>query len=350
MRRVPIAHLLIAIVIGSLVCTPGWGFERDKSDVVTLRNGDRVTGDIISLRQGILTVKTKSMGTLSVEWPAVRSISSKFAFAVERIGGLNFYGLVNTTEDGSELKITTADKVASIPIAEVERISQFSPSFWKRLNGDVAAGFSYTKSSAISVGSVYLDTRYRSTAIDASVEFSFNSTRSPSEGVTDRYLLSSNVMFLRQSRNFWSLVGSLEREQALGVDARLAAGPALGRSFIQSAYTEVIGVAGLVGNQEWITGSSQPRSSLEGLLGTDWRVFKFIEPKTTLDLTVAIFPSLTQSHRYRGTGNVSLTHKLVGGLTVGATGYWSYDSRPPQGAVEKSDYGVTFNLGYSYGE
>lgn len=344
------ASLLITIVIGSLACGTCWGFDRDKSDVVTLRNGDRVSGDIISLAHGILTLKTRNMSTLAIEWPAVRSISSKFAFAVERIGGVTSYGDIATTADGSELIVGAGDSAARIPIAEVERISQYSPSFWKRLNGNLAVGFSYTKSSGISVGSVNFDSGYRSTAIDASLAFRFNSTRSPAEGETSRYLLSSNVMFLRQSRNFWSLVGSVESDEALGIDTRLVAGAALGRRFLQSSYTEVVGVAGLVGSREWITGTPQARDSLESLLGADWRIFKFIEPKTTLDLNMSLFPSLTESGRYRVTGNLTLTHKLFGDLTVGATAYLSYDSHPPEEAAEKSDYGVTFTLGYSFGQ
>jgi hypothetical protein len=326
-----------------------WGFDRDKSDVVTLRRGDRIYGDIVSLQYGLLTVKTDNMGTLSIEWPAVRSISSKFEFAVERSGGVNSYGVIATTEDGTQLVVGTGDTAARIPIAEVERISQFSPSFWNRINGNLSVGFTYSKASEISVGSVNFNSNYRSTAIDASLAFSSNTTKSPS-GETDRDVLASGVRFLRQSRNFWGVVASLERDQALGIDARLLGGGGLGRRFVQTTHSEVTGTAGLVATQEWDTGESDSHTSAEALLGADWRVFRFIEPKTTLDLNAALYPSLTESNRYRGTANLSLTHKFIGDLTLGMTGYLSYDSHPPPEAAEKSDYGLTFNLGYSFGQ
>ena len=63
--------LLLASVLG---CGFAWGYARDKSDVVVLRNGDRISGDIASLEFGILTLKTDNMSDLSIEWPAVRSI------------------------------------------------------------------------------------------------------------------------------------------------------------------------------------------------------------------------------------------------------------------------------------
>ena len=347
--RRPNTKLLVLILLNSFLWGTAWGFDRDKSDVVTLRRGDHIYGDIVSLRYGLLTVKTDNMGTLSIEWPAVRSISSKFAFAVERRGGTNFYGAIDTTEDGTQLVVSSGDTATRVPIAEIERISQFSPSFWNRINGNLAVGFSYTKSSEISVGSVNFNSNYRSTAIDASLAFSSNTTKSPS-GETDRTVLATGVEFLRQSRNFWGLVGSVERDQALGIDLRLLGGAVLGRRLLQTTHSEVTGTAGVVATEEWDTGSSEGRTSAEGLLGVDWRIFRFIEPKTTLDLNAGLFPSLTESDRYRGTANLSLTHKFIGDVTVGLTGYWSYDSHPPQGATEKSDYGLTFNLGYSFGQ
>ena len=71
--RRPNTKLLVLILLNSFLWGTAWGFDRDKSDVVTLRRGDRIYGDIVSLQYGLLTVKTDNMGTLSIEWPAVRS-------------------------------------------------------------------------------------------------------------------------------------------------------------------------------------------------------------------------------------------------------------------------------------
>jgi hypothetical protein len=46
---------------------------------------------------------------------------------------------------------------------------------------------------------------------------------------------------------------------------------------------------------------------VEAVLGGSWQVFKFIEPKTRLDFGLYLFPSLTESGRYRSTGNLNLT-------------------------------------------
>jgi hypothetical protein len=315
-----------------------------------LRNGDRLSGDIISLEFGILTLNTDNMSTLSIEWPAVRAVASKFDFAIERRNGTKYHGVIATSEDGSELLVETSEGTVRVPMQEVERISRFSPRLWDRITGDLAVGFSYTKSSAIRVGSVNFNSNYRSTTIDGSLAFSANTTQDSSGKTTDRALLSSGVQFLQQSRNFWGLLASLERDQALGIDARLVGGAALGRRFVQSDFTEVTGIAGLVATEEWIVDDPTPKASLEAVVGGSWQVFRFIEPKTRLNLGLYVFPSLTQSGRYRSTGDLSLTHKFPHDITIGLTGYLSYDNQPPEPNAEKSDYGLTLNLGYSFGQ
>jgi hypothetical protein len=349
-RRCRAAAALVVVIACALGCVPASAYDRDKSDVVVLRNGNYLTGDILSLEYGTLSLKTDQMGTLRIEWPAVRSISSKFAFAVERIGGAKYYGVITTSDDGSTILVTGQDGAAPVRMDEIDRLSRYSLSFWNRISGNLAVGFTYTKANDTTVGSINLDANYRSTAVESSLTFSSNTTKTQDGGDSYRALLSSTVMFVRQSRNFWGLVGSLERDQELGIDARLVGGAVLGRRFLEKSYMEVTGYAGVVGAQESITSNPKQQTSAEGLLSVEWRVFKFSDPETSLSLGVSLYPSLTESDRYRGNGNLNLTHKIAGDFTLGLTGYWSADSHPPDPTAHKSDYGLTFNIGYSFGQ
>lgn len=347
----PGAAARVLLLLSLFGCGLAWGYARDKTDLVILRNGSQISGDILSLEFGILTLSTDNMGTLSIEWPAVRSVTSKFGFAIERRNGSKYNGVITTSPDGADLVVKSeGGGTAAIPMSEVERLSRLSPRFWDRINGGLAVGYSYTKSSSIQVGSVNLNANYRSTTVDGSLAFSANSTRDSSGQTTDRVLLTSAVLFLQQSRNFWGLLGSLERDQALGIDARLLGGAGLGRRFVQTDFTELTGIVGIVGTEEWIVNNPTTRASVEAVVGGNWQVFKFIEPKTRLDFGLYVFPSLTESGRFRSTGNLSLTHKFPGDLTLGITGYLSSDNRPPDPTAEKVDYGATLNVGYTFGQ
>ena len=342
--------LAILLACALLLSTPAHSFDRDKSDVVVLRNGNYLTGDIVSLEYGILSLKTDQMGTLRIEWPAVRSVSSKFAFAIEKTGGTKFYGTLATSTDNTALQVTDGGKTESLRMDEVERLSRYSLAFWNRINGNLAVGFTYTQASDTTVGSVNLNTYYQSTAIDASLSFNSNTTKTRDGDDTYRGMLSSTVIFVQQSRNFWGLVGSLERDQELGIDARLVGGAVVGRRLLQMSYMEITALAGVVVAQESITSNPTQQTSGEGLLSLEWRVFRFSDPETSLTLGVSLYPSFTENDRYRGNANLNLTHKIAGDFTLGLTSYWTADSHPPDPTAQKSDFGVTFNLGYSFGE
>ena len=343
------ARALAALLASALVCAPVSAYDRDKSDVVELRNGNHLTGDIVSLEYGTLDLKTDQMGTLRIEWPAVRSVSSKFAFAIEQTGGAKFYGTIAPSPDGTALLVTEGEKVTQIPMYRVERLSRYSRTFWNRINGNLAVGFSFTKASDTTVGSVNLNTYYQSTAIDASFSVSSNTTRTAGND-TFRAIVSSTVIFVQQSRNFWGLVGSVESDQSLGIDSRLLGGAVVGRRLVQMSYMEVTGVTGVVVAQESITSNPDQQTSAEGLVGLEWRVYKFSDPETSLTLGVSLYPSLTENDRYRGNGHLSLTHKIAGDFTLGVTGYWTADSHPPDPTAHKSDYGLTLDLGYTFGD
>jgi len=75
------APAIVALMAAKLICTPAYGYDRDKSDVVELRNGNHLSGDIVSMEYGTLSLKTDEMGTLHIEWPAVRSVSARCAVA-----------------------------------------------------------------------------------------------------------------------------------------------------------------------------------------------------------------------------------------------------------------------------
>src|SRR6516225_9243216 len=98
-RHLRPAAALLLLLASSFASGLAWGYARDKTDIVMLRNGDRLSGDIVSVEFGILTLKTDNMSTLSIEWPEVRSVTSKFDFAIERRDGTKVHGVIATSAD-----------------------------------------------------------------------------------------------------------------------------------------------------------------------------------------------------------------------------------------------------------
>ena len=99
--------------------------------------------------------------------------------------------------------------------------------------------------------------------------------------------------------HFWpeSLIGSAERDQELGIDARLVGGAVLGRRLVEGPHTELSGTVGVVGSQEWIAGSSKAQANVEGVVGAAWdRVDKDRRLTERLNIDGAAFRRAVAEH------------------------------------------------------
>jgi hypothetical protein len=65
-----------------------------KTDVLTLYNGDVITGEIREMSQGQLTFKTDDMGTLRVQWERVERLRSVHLFEVLLADGQQVMGSI----------------------------------------------------------------------------------------------------------------------------------------------------------------------------------------------------------------------------------------------------------------
>jgi hypothetical protein len=61
-------------------------------DEVTLKNGDRLTGDIVKMREGDLVIKTPYAGEIKIDWKEVQNIASK----VQTLDGSVLQGILTS--------------------------------------------------------------------------------------------------------------------------------------------------------------------------------------------------------------------------------------------------------------
>lgn len=341
----PRIHLLLALCVVTIAAQAD---DREKTDVVTLRNGDHVTCEIISLQYGLLEVKTSNMGTLRIEWPAVRSIDTRYTFYVERVGAQRYFGSIATSAAEETLTITDAGSSQVIAMAQVARLSQVDSGFWNRVDGSLSLGYNFTKSSDVSITSFAMNAQYATRSLQSALNISMVSTKSPEGGTSDRDQIQNTVRFLRPRGNFWQTLVALERNEELGLEGRVQLGGAIGRHFLQRSDMEVTGYIGVAYNHEWATGTDGAQQSAEAMLGAEWRIFRFADPETSLVTSLIGYPSLTESGRYRAELNSTLSRELIEDLTLDLTFYGSYDSEPPDPTSAQDDYGVVTSLGYKF--
>src|SRR6188508_1621704 len=135
-------------VILAIVVMGGHAAAQGRTDVVTLPNGDRITGEVVRLDRGRLEFKTDDAGTLYLEWDKLASLVTIHTVEVMKTDGTTYLGSLQRTNDRS-IAVVSADRTVDMPMYEVTLITPIGKSFWTKLDGSFDAGFSYTKSSGI---------------------------------------------------------------------------------------------------------------------------------------------------------------------------------------------------------
>jgi hypothetical protein len=143
------------------------------------------------------------------------------------------------------------------------------------------------------------------------------------------------------------LAGFLQSgEQQLNL--RMTYGGAVGHLFSYTNNTFITAFGGADWNRERYSAEAtvgRTGDSAEAILGTQVNFFRF---KTTNILADArVYPSLTDMGRVRFDFNTSLKLRLAKELYWRFGYFLNFDSRPPQN-LQKSDYGSTSSLGWTF--
>src|SRR5580692_12732679 len=85
----------VILSCGFLLATPL--FARKSTDVIVMKNGDHLTGEIKGLNAGVLYVSMEYiLGTSSLQWSKVARLESKQLFLVKTEDGSVYAGTLNT--------------------------------------------------------------------------------------------------------------------------------------------------------------------------------------------------------------------------------------------------------------
>ena len=334
--------LAVALVLAS--CADA---QAQRTDVVTLGNGDRITGEIIQLDRGRLEFKTDDAGTLYLEWDKLTSVVAARLFEVEIEDGTKYLGNLGGAPPRS---ITVVAAGFSIPLQMpvVTRIAPIGVSFWSRIDGSIDAGFSYTRSSGVAQLNLNWNSMYRRPASTFRTALSLNTTaQEEDEGRDDRGSLDASYLKYPWKRWFFTVVGRFETNESLGLTLRSQVGGAVGPRLVNTNRAQLALGAGLVVNDERGV-DVEPTRNVEALFMFGWSFYTYDRPKTNLDITTQYYPSLSDPGRNRLQFDAAVKQEVLKDFFVSVSGYNTYDSRPPNPAFSNNDVGVVLSVGWSY--
>ena len=162
-------------------------FARDKSDVIIMRNGDRITCEIKGLDADTLFISVDYiLSTQSVDWSKVDHLESKQLFIVKTQDGSVYSGTLSTPETPGNrpVKIVILEPAANAKVQvdkmEIIKMDETSSNFWQRFNGEIGMGVIYSKGNQSTQYSLNSEVNYPRPRWSANA--TFNSTLASSTG------------------------------------------------------------------------------------------------------------------------------------------------------------------------
>ena len=321
-----------------------------KTDVLYMNNGDKITGEIKALESGQLRLSTDYAGTIVIEWSEIVKVISDKGHTIQMVDGRILYGSLSASEDPGEIAVVTPDGEVNIKEVQIVTMHPVKTGFWNKVNGSAEFGLTYDKASNIGKYSVYADATYRTVRQENSVRFNsiFTSQADQKDNKrAQRILLDGSHLTRLPEKRFRSYFASLEHNDELGLDLRSLLGIGYGYSPVRSNKNWLDLSAGLAYNWEQpISGTST--NNLEAVLALDYRYYKYRSPQRSFNVRLHLFPSITDGGRYRAMFDTDFRLELYKDLYWSLRYYASYDSRPLSKGAENIDYGINTSVGVKF--
>jgi hypothetical protein len=345
----------VVLLIPALILTTPL-FARTNTDVLVMKNGDRMTCQVKGLDEGVLYVSFDYIdGTASVQWSKVAHLESKQLFIVKTEDGSVYTGTLNTpaTPAGQPVKIQvieSPEKEVELDTPKIVGMSETSEKFWQRFNGQLNFGVIYSKGNQSTQYSLGSQAEYLRERWSAAATLSSNLSSSSGTSASTRNLLDlSGSHLLPWNNYFYSGLGSFLQSSAQGITLQTTIGAGIGRYLKNTNQSKI----SLLGGLAWQGTNYQPsivpvgnQNLAAAVIALDLNLFRF--NKTNLNVTATLFPALSEPGRVRFHANATYYVKLVSNLSWNVSFYGNWDSRPPVG-FSGSDYGSSSGVSWTFG-
>jgi hypothetical protein len=328
---------------------------REHTDVIIMKNGDRLTGEVKGIASGVLYASLDYVdGTISIEWSKVARLESAQQFIVKTEDGSVHSGTISTAETQSgEPMISVTDeseKVVLLGRSRIVRLDETSERFWQRFNGTINFGTTYSKGNQSTQYNLSTETEYLRERWRAETNFSSNLSSSSGDKPSTRNQLSFSARHLLPRKNyFYSGLGTFLQSSEQGIQIQTNLGAGIGRYLKNTNRTSISLLAGLAWQSTAYKQSIVPiarQNIAAAMIAANVKAFKF--KKTNLNISAIVFPAVSVPGRVFFDTNATYYIKLFSNLSWNISFYGNWDNQPPAN-LPGSDYGTSSGLSWTFG-
>ncbi|MDP9076861.1 MAG: DUF481 domain-containing protein [Bacteroidota bacterium] len=316
-----------------------------QKDTVIMKQGDRLAGDITSVLNDVLTLKTDYASTpLSLKWTSIVYLESNKHFKIIDKNGLLYLAKIGIdyTNKGKVAIITDTTKMY-IAVADVDQITNYENlKFADKFKLSVDVGYSRAKNKSSQQISIGLKLAYEAKRWDFGLNYysyaSVVDTAKSSRGNLDltlKYILPKNWFLIAQAGLY------ANTEQLL--DSRETLNAGIGRFISRNSSQLFFYYIGATKNREKYTGSPDDFHSAE-TFGTIHYEYSFPKGISTAS-DLSLYKSLTESGRFRSTFRTDLNLAFSTHFRTGFNLILNTDNKPPV-TSNKTDYILNLKFGW----
>ena len=323
------------------------------ADVLTMENGDRLTGQVKKVTGQRVFLTTAYAGTIQIDWLKLQGFSSDRRFEVEVERGRKYRGKLVLAE--GKLTVATAKETVSV---EKDRVVALAPkaekeggSLWREVEGTLDLGYNLTRGhSRLHQSSLLASAEYDQGHYKISGDLSSILSRHEDTDPTSRQTARIRIDRFISPHLFHFSLGNFERNDRQRLNFRTLLGSGLGWTLIKNKKAEFSLIGGLTFTGERFRmdeGAAAPPNirSGEGLAGVEWKVdlFDWIEFSSKL----TTHPNLRDAEDYRLAYDGTMRMPLSKNLSWSLSFYDRYAHRPPV-RVQRNDFGLVSAFGIHF--
>ncbi len=316
------------------------------ADELRLKNGDRITGQVIAMEKNKLVFKTAYAGEISLEWQEVANLTSESPITVRMGDSISLQGTAEPAREG-QMRVKQ-DKISESATFDLSQVTAINPEPKPAIKISARANVGLSDSSGnTDTRSVYLDGRFVARTDKNRTTVNAEYQREKADGVTTVESALGGIkydQFFSQKWYAYAKIG-LEKDKFKDLNLRTDIGAGPGYQVYESQQLN-LGFEGGVSyvNQDFIDQNDEHYAAFRLAMDYDqyffdnfFQLFFSNENLVRADDTKDIFSRVRTGVRIPFYKNLNVTGQYN----------LEWDNKPAPD-TKKTDQTVIFSLGYSY--
>lgn len=315
-----------------------------QKDTLVAKDNTVLVGEIKEMQMGIISLETSfSDEDFKIEWLQVKEMFSSQTFMFTINDGRRYYGTV-TVDSSSLIIVDRALGTISVRPSEIVYIKQLDQgNILDIMNLSMDIGYSFTKANNLHQLNGSLAGDYMTNVWAANIYATTIRNVQDSVAPTKRDNAGLGMKLFFANDFFGDIATDYYSNEDQQMDLRSNYNIGIGRYFIHTNKIYFNSSIGAGYTEENYSDSTETRKSAEAVIKMDYNMFDMGD--LNLLTSLSVFPSLTESGRWRSSFNFQLKYDLPRDFYIKTSLDYNYDSKPIEG-VNAHDYVITGGFGW----